>query len=272
MWSDVAALFRDYMGTGLIVIWYLLCLVYLWLKEKRKHLRILFLYLPVTLLLLYFNPLFARVVYRALEGEIYYRILWLLPMTVVIAYTCTCIYGRLAQGRRRKAKIFASANAFASADLFALCAALVLAVSGSFVYSSPLFSRAENLYHVPDTVVDICDAINVPGREVMAVFPLELVQYVRQYSPVTCMPYGRETTVSRWNYYHPLRDEMETEVIHMETLVPLSREYNCHYVIFRPGQKVQGNPEDYNWVRFAEVDGYTIYRDQEVELTVPDAD
>lgn len=276
MWSDVAALFREYMGTGLIVIWYLLCLVYLWMNEKRKHMRILFLYMPVILLLLYFNPLFYRLVYSVMESEIYYRILWLLPVTVVIAYTCICIYGRMAESGERKAKFpasvksLASAKPFAPANLFALCAAGVIMVSGNFIYSSPFFSRAENLYHVPDTVVDICDAINVPGREVMAVFPLELVQYVRQYSPVTCMPYGRETTVDKWNYYHPLRDEMETEVIDMEKLVPLSREYNCHYVIFRPGQKVRGKPEDYGWERFGEVDGYTIYRDTEVELVIPD--
>lgn len=46
MWSDVAALFREYMGTGLIGIWYVLCLVWLWINEKCRPRRILFLYLP----------------------------------------------------------------------------------------------------------------------------------------------------------------------------------------------------------------------------------
>ena len=63
MWNDVVVLFREYMGTGLIVIWYLLSLVYLFVKEKRKPLRVLFLYVPVILLLLYFNPLLAQIVY-----------------------------------------------------------------------------------------------------------------------------------------------------------------------------------------------------------------
>lgn len=260
MWNDVAVLFREYMGTGLIVIWYLLCLVWLWLNEKRSYMRVLFLYMPLALLLLYFNPLFAGLVYRVADGEIYYRILWLLPITVVIAYTCVCIYGRMARDRQRRA------------NLFALCAAGILGISGSFIYSSPFFSRAENMYHVPDVVVEICDAINVPGREVRALFPMELLQYVRQYSPMTCMPYGREITVDKWNYYHPLREEMETEVIRLETLVPLTREYICHYVIFRPGQKVRGNPEDYGWQRFGQVDGYVIYRDTQVELAVPELD
>ena len=111
------------------------------------------------------------------------------------------------------------------ADLAALCMAGALAVSGSLIYSSPLFSKAENLYHVPDSVVHICDAINVPGREVMAAFPLDLVPYVRQYSAFVCMPYGREMTVDRWNYHDPLCDALEQDPVDLEVLVPLSLLY-----------------------------------------------
>ena len=64
MWKEIVVLFREYMGTGLIVIWFVISLLYLWINEKRKELRILFLYTPVILLLLYFNPLFARLVDR----------------------------------------------------------------------------------------------------------------------------------------------------------------------------------------------------------------
>ena len=50
--DNVFYLFREYMGTGLIVIWYLIALIYLWVREKRKEIRVLFLYMPVFLLLL----------------------------------------------------------------------------------------------------------------------------------------------------------------------------------------------------------------------------
>lgn len=261
MWSQMGSAFRGYMGTGLIVICYFLAILYLWRKEKRKYVRILFLYVPLAVLALFFNPLYAGIVYRMAEAEIYWRMLWLLPMTVTLAYACVCIYGQLLREKGKRA-----------AEAAALCMAGIIAVSGSFVYASPSFSRAENIYHVPDAVVSLCDAICVPGREVMAAFPTELAQYVRQYSPQVCMPYGREISVDGWHNYHPLREEMRREVIELEELVPLSREYRCHYVIFGPGQKVRGKPEDYGWVRFGEADGYTIYRDTEMELTVPDLD
>ncbi len=259
MWSDVVALFRAYMGAGLIVMLFCISLIYLWLREERKHIRILFLYMPVILLLLYFNPLFSRLVYGMAGNEIYYRILWLLPITIVIAYTCVHIIGRLSDGKASRKKLVAAA----------LCMAGIIGVSGSFIYNNPYFHKAENLYHVPDSVVHICDAINVPGREVMALFPMELLQYVRQYSPVTCMPYGREAVVERWTYYDPLYNAMEAEVVDMAELVPLVREVGCHYVILPVNKERKGKPEDYGWIWFGETDGYVIYRDPARELVIP---
>ncbi len=254
MWREVIELFRAYMGTGLIVIWYLLSLVFLFVKEKRKPRRILFVYVPVVILLLYFNPLFAAVVYGTADSEIYYRILWLLPITVVIAYTCVLIYGEL-KGIRK--------------NIWAVACAALLVVSGSYIYEDTYFHEAENLYHVPDSVVSICDCIVVPGREVMAVFPIELVQYVRQYSPVVCMPYGREITVERWNYLDDLYDAMEAETIDLEVLAPLAKEAGCHYIILRQDREVLGFVEDYNWEWFGETEEYTIYRDMDVPLEIP---
>ena len=261
MWSDMGTAFRGYMGSGMIVICYLLAIVYLWRREERRYLRILFLYIPLAVLALFFNPLFAKFVYRMAEAEIYWRMLWLLPMTATLAYACVRVYGQL---HREKGK--------RPAEAAALCMAGIIAVSGSFIYASPSFSRAENLYHVPDVVVAICEAIHVPGREVMAAFPPELTQYVRQYSPLVCMPYGREISVDGWHNYHPLREEMRLEVVDLEKVVPLSRENLCHYVIFGPDQKIQGKPEDYGWVRFGEMEGYVIYRDPEIELSIPELD
>lgn len=269
MRSDVTALFREYMGTGMIVIWYLVSLIYLWMKEKRKYIRILFLYMPVILLLIYFNPLFARLVYEMAGDEIYYRILWLLPVTAVIAYTCVCISGQIAQSNPAPGSLFHGRQELL-AELCSLCMAGALALSGSLIYTSPLFSKAENLYHVPDSVVHLCDAINVPGREVMAAFPLELVPYVRQYSPVTCMPYGRELTVDRWNRYDALSAAMEQEAADLEVLVPLAREAGCHYCILPAEREILGEPESYGWVRLGETDGYVIYRDTAIELWNPE--
>lgn len=249
MWKDVVELFRNYMGTGLIVIWFLIALAYLLVNEKRKDVRIFFVYMPVILLLVYFNPLFAELVYGIIGNEVYYRILWLIPITPVIAYSSVCICGRIKADRGR-----------GPAGAAAVCMAVLIGFSGSFIYANPFFSRAENRYHVPDSVVHICDAIIIPGREIMAVFPAELVQYVRQYTSLVCMPYGREVTVERWNYYSELYDAMEAEVIDLAVLEPVVWEAQCHYVVLPSQKEVKGSFADYKWELHCETDGYSVYR------------
>lgn len=247
--GHAVSLFREYMGTGLVVIWFLVCLVYLFLKEERKPFRILFVYMPAVLLLLFFNPLFSNAAARYMGDEIYYRILWLLPVTAVIGYTCVTVAGKLSGTRKR---------------LFPLCTVLLVMVSGRYIYSNGFFGRAENLYHVPDSVVHICDAIELPGREVTAVFPLELVQYVRQYSPVVCMPYGREMLVdswAEWISWTELCTAMEADTVDAKELGRLAREEGCVYIILSEEKPLRGKLQDAGYEYFDSMDGYRIYKD-----------
>lgn len=251
MWTDVIRIFQRYMGTGFVMIWFVAALIYLLVNEEQKSKRIVLVYMPIIMLALYFNPLFACVFCKIVGSEIYFRICWLMPVIIVIAYAAVRICSRLA-GRKQ--------------FFFAAAAMALIALSGRLVYSNPLYSRAENIYHVPDSVVHICDAIVVPGREVMAVFPSELLLYVRQYSPVVCMPYGREIFMG---YNDEFCDAMEKESIDLEELVPLAREKQCHYIVLREEKEILGNPWDFGWEIFGQTDGYVIYRDMNVPLVIP---
>lgn len=239
----MVAIFQKYMGTGLISILFLAALVYLLIKEKDRPKRILFIYCPIIVLLLFFNPLFFGIFAYAAEEEIYFRLMWLLPVAVVIAYAAVSIFDLL----KGKARIG-----------FGVTAVLVICVSGKLVYSSPLYSVAENLYHVPQKVVDICDAIKIEGREVMAAFPDEFLLYVRQYSPVVCMPYGRESITGSYDEFNALMDQKEIQV---DELVYLSRENLCHYVILSEDKCLLGDMEAYGFRVFDKMHGYVIYMD-----------
>lgn len=251
MWTDVIRIFQKYMGTGFVMIWFVAALIYLLVNEKQRSKRIVLVYMPIIMLALYFNPLFASVFCGIVGSEIYFRICWLMPVIVVIAYAAVSICSRLT-GKRQL--------------LFAAAVIALTALSGKSVYSNPLYSRAENIYHVPDSVVHLCDAIVVPGREVMAVFPSELLLYVRQYSPVVCMPYGRDALMG---YYIEFYDVMEREKIDLEELVPLAREKQCHYIVLREEKEILGNPRDFGWEIFGQIDGYVIYRDTAIPLVIP---
>ena len=255
MWDSAMELFRDYMGTGLITGFFIVAVVYLFFTETDKAKRLLFIYIPVVMLLLYFNPLFCKLLYSVIGDEIYYRILWLIPVTMVLAYGITVFYQRI-RGWRGTA--------------FLVLAAVMVITSGSLIYKNVNFKRADNLYHIPQTVVDICDAIEVEGREVMAVFPMEMLQYVRQYNAYVCMPYGREIIVDRWGYFSPLQQAMEAEKLIVAEMAPLAKERACHYIIVDSQKEILGDMAEYDYELFDSIGGYDIYIDRSVYIGLYD--
>ena len=235
--------FYKYRGSGTILIWYLAAVLFLFFREKRRPVRILFLYVPAAVLLLFFNPLFARLFERFLGQEIYFRMWWMVPMTPTLAYSavCLCLWGK-------------------ERGLRIACAAVVLIlISGTLVYRNPLFSRAENIHHVPWEVVEICDRIKVDGREVRAAFPEEFLTYVRQYSSMVCMPYGRDAILYSW--IDDLYQELLKKEIDVERVAMLAKERGCHYVIFSEEKILSGRMEDYGYLFFGKVGEYLIYMD-----------
>ncbi len=251
MWNNVVELFRNYMGAGLIVAWFVVCMVYLFFREKDKGKRVLFLYVPFVLFLLFFNPLLMRVLYAFIGTEIYYRILWLMPVTIVIAYTivkiCISLKGKQQIG-------------------FLIGAVVMIMVSGSCIYQSPFFEKAQNPEHMPEAVIQICDRIQVEGREVMAVFPGELISFVRQYTPLVCMPYGRDILVEGWSADSEFYEAMEAEVLDVEKLAGFAKEYQCHYIIVEADKKKQGDFEDYGYTKLDEIEEYIIFQDTTLYL------
>lgn len=235
--------FQKYSGSGLIISWFLVALVYLFFQEKEKDKRILFVYVPSVVLLLIFNPLFFRIFSRVTEEGIYFRMFWLLPVTVVIGYSAVKVWESLGGWKRVS---------------FGILAALLIMLSGKWVYSNPLFGKAENLYHVPQEVVELCDTIKIEGREIMAAFPEEFLLYVRQYSPYVCMPYGRSDTMGSYSEFRSL---MREEDIPAEELAKQAKKNGCHYVILSENKNIIGDMTDYDYELFDQVGEYLIYKD-----------
>lgn len=243
--------FQRYAGTGLILFWFFVAWIYLFIAERKRQNRVLFVYVPAGVLLLFFNPIFYGIMEGLTEEAIYFRFLWLLPMTVVLAYCAVKISNSL-KGLRK--------------GVFSVIVVLLIMLSGKLVYTNPLFDRAENFYHVPQEVVEICDAVRVEGREVIVAFPEEFLLYVRQYSPYVCMPYGRETLL----VYNELLDLLDDEVVNVEKMAKQAKMYGCHYVVFTKEQAFQGNMKDYSYECFDEVGDYVIYRDTSVYIGLYD--
>ena len=98
--KEILTIFRDYTGNGFLTILYILALLYLWMAEKNKTPRAIFVYGASAIQILFFIPLFYYG-YQLLDKGTYYRILWVLPMTVTISYAAVKILGRYPAGSSR---------------------------------------------------------------------------------------------------------------------------------------------------------------------------
>lgn len=244
-----------YGGNCSLTLLFVASLIYLWVTEKNKGRKVALVYVPVAMLALFFFPFVSSFVCDVLgEEEIYYRLLWALPMGTVIAYAAVKFLAAI----KKK---------WLQAVLLCLLAVYIM-IGGHLVYKSPQFSKAENVYQVPDAVVHICDAIEVPGREVMAVFPNELIQYVRQYSPFVVMPYGYDVLVERWMIDDELEEEMSKDISDAGKLTTMARERGCPFIVLNQNHLLDGDLEDYDYMLILQTDGYDVYKDKYADLSL----
>lgn len=249
IFMESLVIFKLYTGLKPLLALSLLMWLFLLVTERNKKVRIVLVYAPFVAAALFLFPVSRKAFVAAgLDGETYYRVLWTIPMGVIFCYGAC----RLFAGHRRIGLVIAGA-------LVIFC--------GSFVYQSSYITRAENLYHIPDTVVKICDRIKSgdPKVRVSAVMPTELIHFVRQYDASINMPYGREMLVERWEYYNAVYEAMEKpEVVNMEELLAVTRQENCEYLVMGQEKQTDVDPQESGLVLIEEIDGYRIYQDPEV--------
>lgn len=246
IFMESLVIFKLYTGLKLLLALTALAWIYLLIRERDKRVRLMLVYVPILVVILFLFPVSRKVFVAAgLDGETYYRVLWTIPMGVITAYGAC----RFFAGHKRIGLVITSA-------LIILC--------GSYVYKSDYISKAENLYHIPDTVIKICDRISPenPDVRVKAVAPPELIHFIRQYKASIDMPYGREMLVERWDYYNAVYEVMEKpEVVNMEELLEATRENYCQYIVMAEGRQTNVDPESSGLVLIDQIDGYRIYED-----------
>ena len=244
-----------YFGGPMLAILLVASAIYIIVTEKDLKKKILLGILPIVILAGFLLPV-TKIVYVAAfddGSDTYYRVLWLVPMYVVIGYAvCKLVFSFESKMKQR----------------IALVVALVVVVlSGHLVYLNQYMSVAQNLYHIPQHVIEICDVIAPADGEdrVRAAFPSELVHFVRQYDTDILMPFGREMVVTQWDYYNPVYEVMEKpEIIDAEELLDATRQTSCRYIVLAKDRKINKNLTTLGLKLIKTIDNYYIYEDPQV--------
>lgn len=120
---------------------------------------------------------------------------------------------------------------------------------------------AENAYHIPQEVINVCDIMEPEEGKVKAAVPWEMFQYVRQYSAKIEMPYGREYILFDWADRSELFHALTEDIINPEKAAELARQDGCLYIVLAETKPIDGTLEEYGYEKYAETDGYVIYMD-----------
>ncbi|MCM1134576.1 MAG: hypothetical protein NC400_03280 [Clostridium sp.] len=250
IFMESLVIFKLYTGLKYLLALSLLAWIYLLITEKNKTLRLLLVYAPIIVAALFLFPFSRKAFVALLDGEIYYRVLWTIPMGIIFCYGACRFFAR-----HRKLGL-------------AVSSALVILL-GSYVYESQYITKAENLYHIPDTVIEICNLIGPKDSDVRvtAVMPSELIHFVRQYDASINMVYGRE--MLGWDYYNAVYEAMEKpEVVKVETLLEATRAEYCQYIVLAKERQTDRDPEECGLVLLKEIGGYRVYKDPVAAETV----
>ena len=246
-----------YFGNPFAGILLVAAALYLAIFEKDLKKRIVLGILPLFIVAGFLFPVTKMVYVAAFDegSDTYYRLLWLVPSYVVIGYAACRLIVTISDRIKGRFIMWV-----------ALVAALaVMILSGSLVYRNQYVTVAENAYHIPDNVIEICDII-IPeeGQErVKAAFPSELVHFVRQYDTRILMPYGREMIATQWDYYNPVYEVMEKPIeIKAKELTDALRDTNCDYVILSSERLIDEDITAYGYEVVGTVGKYCIYEDK----------
>ena len=243
---------RGFSGSGSLFVLLLASLLFLGFRLKKSSEKTMTVWFPLYALAVFFSPLWIVYINKAEDGEILYRVLWMVPFAVIVCFALI-------------EAVFMVPKKYRTVSFFA--AAAVIMVSGRYIYANTQFTKADNQYHIPQEVVDICDDIKVEGREVRACFPIEHIQYVRQYSPYVCLAYGRTVLLGAgFNHYSKAEQFLKKEVIDMQGFTKELRRVDTHYLVLEKERKTTESPETYGFRYVNTYGDYNLYVDENAYL------
>ncbi len=257
----VETCFGKYQGTGWFLYLTALCFLFFLLRKKEEWRTFFGLY-GGFLLLVVFNPLviWRIVALLGLDDE-YYRFLWLIPVVPILAYAGTKLT-ELA-GKRWGKKI--------GGLCLAGTACLFLAAGTPFFSRS--LSLAENIYKIPDEVIEICEIIRAdcPKKEPCVAADFDLDVLINQYAPdlKPILSYRAIADIRELEAQGDYIDEAPSRLYHVlieETphdegyLIYALSEGNVDYIVTHRGTPVREYILESQCRLIAELDQYCIFR------------
>lgn len=248
-------MYDTYQGTGMQMALFFACILYLLVVKKAKEKRVFFTGYTLVFFIICFFPVTAKIIMDYCIGaEVYWRMFWLLPVPVLIAYTGAQILSDI-PGRAKRA------------GMLAVMAGIIV-LTGSCLYNGTLFQHKQNQYNLPNNTVEICDIIEQDAKEngiteKKLATVNEFLETVRQYDADILMPYGNEVVKgnkAESENASSLFRLMSSDVKNWQAISWYAAATDCNYLVSPVGTDTQAAVSVNGYQRVGGNASYDVYR------------
>ncbi len=234
--------FAEFKGSGKYIILFFISILYIIFKEKEQKNKALFVYFPIMILLITLNPIFNKIVGKIFTDTVYWRVYWMIPLGITIAYAAV--------------KFINSQDQKLKKGVATVVVIITIIASGKLIYNKDNYFKTGNLYKVPDEVLEVVEVIRSTKEDYKKALTSEqLVPYIRLIDANIELAFRREPT----GYIgHEFVQTMHSGI--SEDIVKLAYDNDCNYIVLDRGLVISVELKYYGYERFAETQNYIIYK------------
>ena len=245
--NQILTFWNNYWGESFFPYLLVFAFVYLLIfRRKNRNIKYILTYLLI-MLFLFFCPVTAKIIQKCIGSNVYWRVLWLVPSTPVIALAMT--------------ELVRSHHKIMQAVLVILCIA-VIAVSGREIYQAGNYARVNNYQQVPDEVAGICELIQADAQGERFVFASddEVSSYVRVYDPSIYNLIGRNARSTKG------RSKMLFRAINRpdpkyRRIGKIAKKKKCNYLALKiTADEQKDKLAEFEYQEIGSIGRYTVFR------------
>lgn len=182
-WKFVFSCFKLMYSAKIIPILLVILGLYLMINRKEKYWKVFLIFILFLCFTIY-NPLIIPFFIQKFNiATVYYRFYWILPIVTLLAYGITHV-------------IMEESTSLKKILLFAIFC-LLIAGTGNYTYAAEENQKTENIYHVPEDIIQVTDIIHTDSNleNPTVVFDTDLNTIARQYDPSLHLALNRDIVI-----------------------------------------------------------------------------
>jgi hypothetical protein len=242
--NSVMEVLQRYFAGNILLILTMIAFVF-WARKNGTQIRWYLTFIAVGILFL-FNGISYRLIRSAGESDTYYRLLWILPITLFVAYFII--------------ELLDAFNGWKKIVFIFLCAAC-LGIYGSVSLGTWL-KFPTNIYQLSEDVIGVADVIEVhSGGSRVKMWDEGSIWYsIRQYDDNICWPEGDMDDL----YYALISQDPDYTAEEIRQYVAWSM---ADYIVLRKDMTVSnGWVQEAGFVMIGQTENYNIYYVDQQEL------